>query len=99
MKNTKTPLVPPQTPQPRAPAQYHHTISSSDILAAMREQQAFMAQQQSLFQEERISNQAALREQHEFMAEQQCQLMSFLVKNPRLDNPPDSLNSRTGPKT
>lgn len=89
----------PCTPSPpHAPAQTH--VSASDLLAAMRDQQAFIAQQQQLFQEERNFNRAALREQHAFMADQQRQLLSFLVRHPRPDHSLDSCDPthRTGPK-
>ena len=68
----------------------------------MREQQAFIQHQQTLFQQEREYTRIALREQHDFMAEQQRQLMSLLVNRPpRSENPRDeshAVNSQFGPK-
>ena len=74
-------------------------VTQADLLAAMREQQAFMTHQQQLFQEERISSHNALCEQHEFMADQQQQLMSLLISRPSLpDKPPSIPAHSTAPK-
>ena len=75
-------------------------LTPNDLLAAMREQQIFITNQQSMFQQERDYNRNALREQHNFMAEQQRQLMSLLVNRQTRsdDSPPSSKSSLTGPK-
>ena len=86
-----------------SPPSHHHRsstrerVTQADLLAAMREQQAFMTHQ--LFQEERLSSRNALREQHEFMADQQRQLMSLLVSRPPFsDQPPSGPAHNTAPK-
>lgn len=77
---------------------HRERVTQADLLAAMREQQAFMSHQQQLFQEERISSRNALREQHEFMADQQRQLMTLLVSRAeRVDSVP-TVASNTAPK-
>ena len=82
---------------PRSSSHREH-VTQADLLAAMREQQAFMSHQQQLFQEERISSRNALREQHEFMADQQRQLMTLLVSRAeRVDSVP-TVASNTAPK-
>ena len=79
-------------------------LTPNDLLAAMREQQIFITNQQSMFQsmfqQERDYNRNAIREQHNFMAEQQRQLMSLLVNCQTCsdDSPPSSKSSLTGPK-
>ena len=93
----------PRSRASRTPINSPKTQNENDnaLLSAMREQMSFMADQQRLFQEERISNRNALREQHEFMAEQQRQLMVMLVNNPHNNIPThssDHNNSRNGPK-
>ena len=88
-----------------SPPSHHHRsstrerVTQADLLAAMREQQAFMTHQHQLFQEERLSSRNALHEQHEFMAEQQRQLMSLLVSRPAVsDKPPSTPAHSTAPK-
>lgn len=81
------------------PPPLQRDVTPADLLAAMREQQAFISRQQALFQQERDYNRIALREQHDFMAEQQRQLMTILVNRPpRPDDQSKPSISQTGPK-
>jgi hypothetical protein len=84
---------------PPSPILPPREITPGDLLAAMRDQQIFITQQQQLFQQERDFGRMALREQHDFMAEQQRQLMSLLVNRPpRSEDNQPSRTSQAGPK-
>ena len=104
MRTLVTHLAPPPNIYSSPPSHHHRSstrerVTQADLLAAMRDQQAFMTHQQQLFQEERLSSRNALREQHEFMAEQQRQLMSLLVSRPAVsDKPPSTPAHSTAPK-
>ena len=74
---------------------FRECVTQADLLAAMREQQSFMAHQQQLFLEERIATCNALREQHQFMADQQRQLMTLLISRP----PPPQPTTSNSPHT
>jgi hypothetical protein len=92
-------IFPFQSPTGNTP-QSIRSVNPFDFLAAMREQQAFIQHQQTLYQQEREYSRTALREQHDFMAEQQRQLMSILVKRPPQSEEPrnNTVNTQFGPK-
>lgn len=86
--NDLPPATPLHSPTVNIQPNNSRPNNASDLIAAMREQQAFIQHQQMLYQQEREYTRLALHEQHDFMADQQRQLMSLLVnRSPRSKEP------------